>query len=539
MIPGLTAADAQAPAPPGPICGAKPSDGSGAPATVLLTGYGTGGFAVRTKSARAQAFFNNGMQLAHAFAHKASASAFVAAQRADPNCAMCVWGEAWARGPTINYPVDLAAQKELAAMADKAAALAKDGPEKERRLTAALQRRYTSGGGKGPGDLAFAKAMDQLARDHPRDSELAIMAADAWMIPASLKDNRENLDKALALLEAVLKRRPNDTGAIHFYIHATENDGVTARALPYALKLQALAPAASHLIHMPSHTYYGVGRYADAVRSNLDAVAVDDGNARRLNMPDVWDLTYHGHSVTFGTSAALMDGDGEAALKLARMAIGQIGRKESGGGFSNSVLARAYFAEGRYGGTTEVAALADPGETRPYPRAMWRYARGEAAARRGDAAALKGETALVRLTPEDVKRMGGSPRTAQTMVDVGRLTLEGRGAMLERHWDDAAKAFRAAAELQETKLAGMTDPPPWWFPVRRSLAAAELAAGRPSDAARDAKTALDHWPADPMSLLVLAQAERAMGHPAAAQLRMAEARRGWRGEALAIGPAGA
>ena len=66
--------------------------------TELLPGYGGGGFPVTTVSPRAQAFFDNGMQLAHAFAHRAATAAFAEAARADLNCAMCQWGEAWSWG---------------------------------------------------------------------------------------------------------------------------------------------------------------------------------------------------------------------------------------------------------------------------------------------------------------------------------------------------------------------------------------------------------------------------------------------------------
>src|SRR6202012_4648116 len=155
---------------------------------------------VRTSNPQAQAYFDNGMQLAHAFAHKPAATAFQEAERLDPNCAMCAWGEAWARGPTINYPVSDKEQAELLAIADRAAKLAEGGPEVERKLTAALQARYRKGGGMGPGDYAFARAMDALAKPRPTDNEVAIVAADAWMIPAANKETRENLPRALELI---------------------------------------------------------------------------------------------------------------------------------------------------------------------------------------------------------------------------------------------------------------------------------------------------------------------------------------------------
>src|SRR5262249_22445506 len=148
----------------------------------------------------------------HAFAHAASAAAFQEAERLDPNCAMCAWGEAWARGPTINYPIDDKTQAELAVIADRAAALAKGGPDHVRRLTAALQLRYRHGGGSGAGDQAYARAMDAIARAHPDDNELAVLAADAWMIPAAHREVLDHLDRALALLSGALQRDPDDTG---------------------------------------------------------------------------------------------------------------------------------------------------------------------------------------------------------------------------------------------------------------------------------------------------------------------------------------
>jgi len=68
----------------------------------ILRGYGQGGFEVRTGNAEAQAFFSNGMQLAHAFAHKAAVAAMQESRRLDPSFAMFNWGEAYAAGRTIN-----------------------------------------------------------------------------------------------------------------------------------------------------------------------------------------------------------------------------------------------------------------------------------------------------------------------------------------------------------------------------------------------------------------------------------------------------
>jgi len=154
----------------------------------IMAGYGTGGFPITTKVAAAQAYFDNGMQLAHAFAHKAAIGAMTEAVRLDPACAMCLWGQAWASGPTINYGKKDNELEPLAEMADKAATLAATaGTDRERALIHALQLRYKDGGGGKPGDLAFAKAMAALATKYPDDSEIAIMTADAWLMIALVR----------------------------------------------------------------------------------------------------------------------------------------------------------------------------------------------------------------------------------------------------------------------------------------------------------------------------------------------------------------
>jgi len=91
-----------------------------------------------------------------------------------------------------------------------------------------------------------------------------------------------------------------------------------AEALPYAEKLEALAPAASHLVHMPSHAYFWVGRYREAEQSNLNAVAIDNANAERLNPREeclVWATTITMYFTERRQRS--LTGDAKAGLSLA------------------------------------------------------------------------------------------------------------------------------------------------------------------------------------------------------------------------------
>ncbi|WP_445191859.1 hypothetical protein ACT009_14980 [Sphingomonas sp. Tas61C01] len=473
----------------------------------IMPGYGNGGFAITTKVPQAQAFFTNGMQLAHAFAHTAAIAAMTEAVRLDPACAMCLWGRAWASGPTINYGKSAQELAPLAEMADRAAGLAKvTGTDRERALIHALQARYRDGGGGKPGDLAFAKMMATLAARYPADNEIAVIAADAWlMTEAKTPDDwKVNAELAMPLLEGVLKRSPNDTPAIHFYIHATEAAGVPALAERYADKLAGLAPKASHLIHMPSHTFYWVGRYQDAADANAHAVAIGIENARVLGLPPpagVWGLPYHVHNVTYGLGGALEAGDAKTALELGRPLVQVTQNRPKASPFNQVIAASGYFAMARFSDPAEILALPQP--KLPTLVAAWHYARGEALARKGDAAGVRVEAAAIQGTTGKLSDDDGS-RQAQQLTLIARNVLSGRAAMMEKRTPDAIIAFQQATELQEgVEFSLMTDPPAWYYPVRRDLAAAMLAAGDKTGAHKQAEAALVYRVKDPGTLALL------------------------------------
>jgi tetratricopeptide (TPR) repeat protein len=474
---------------------------------MLLQGYGNGGFRITTSNPKAQAFFDNGMQLAHAFAHKAAIEAMEEAVRLDPKCAMCLWGQAWASGPTINFGKSEDEIGKLAEMADKAAELAKtNGTDRERELIHALQLRYKNGGGGKTGNLNFAKAMAGLASRYPEDNEIAVIAADAWLMTAaeSAEEWKLNARLAMPLLEGVLKRNPNDTPAIHFYIHATEAAGVPALAEPYADRLAALAPKASHLVHMPSHTYYWVGRYHDAALANVRAVELGVENAKRLGLPPpdgVWGLPYHAHNVTFGLGGALEAGDSDIALKLGRPLVQRSQSDTEAQPYRQLVAANGYFAMARFADPAEVLALPKP--KLPFLQAAWHYARGEALARRNDAEGVRKEVLAIHGVTGELTKDDGSLQ-AQTLTYIARNVLIGRAAMLDRRPGEAAGAFAQAAELQESDdFSSVSDPPAWHYPVRRDLAAALLAMNDRAGARREAEAALKYRPKDPGTLALL------------------------------------
>jgi tetratricopeptide (TPR) repeat protein len=156
---------------------------------------------------------------------------------------------------------------------------------------------------------------------------------------------------------------------------------------------------------------------------------------------------------------------------------------------------------------------------------MRHYGRGEALASRGDAAGVRAEIKAVHDLP-----MRNVPAPHVTMAALAQQVLEGRALMLSNDPKKAARVFDKAARQQVEAFRDSFDPPPWWYPIRRSVAAAELKAGKARNAEADARESLKGWPDDPLALRVLAEAERAQGRAAQADADLARARKLWQGD---------
>ena len=523
------------------ICGPDGARSDAAPVAdmVMVDGFGTGGFKVDTANPEAQAWFDHGVRLRWAFEHGEAVRAFRKARMLDPTCGLCAWGEAWAMGPNLNGGGE-GEETRVAALkaARDARRLARDATPMQRQMIDALVQRYS--GRESSRARRFATAMDRIARRNPGDIAAAAVTADAWMISADRwwddegKAADPGITRAMEILEQTLARAPDDPAAIHLYIHLTEWSDDPHKAIPYGERLAALAPGASHLVHMPSHTFYRVGRYKDAMMSNVNAVALDrryDGLARPPG--GVPGMPLHGHNIHFGMGGALMAGGADEGLKLADWYMATYPDIAADNVWRQMVANNAYAIYGRFADAARVLALPEPPVTHPMLRISWRYARGEAAARAGDADAVRAEAAAIAALRGDPSFASGEMRAERgAFTELSQRVLEGRAAMIDGDYPAAIIAFGRAAELQAMGGDEGGDPPVIWYPTRRSLAAAMLASGDAAGARAKLLELLEDWPSDPYSYFVLAQAETALGNPAAAAEAERRSRVEWVGGAM-------
>jgi tetratricopeptide (TPR) repeat protein len=507
------------------VTGSEPS--AGAPPPLLVEGLGTSGIVPDTSNEEARRWFDQGVRLIWAFDEAEAIRSFTQAQRLDPKCALCFWGEAWARGPTINLQPRTEELAAASAAAARAAALGARLSDHDRGLIAAMQVR--AAGGQEFRNKPYVKAIAKLAAAYPADDAIAVIAADAEMMVKS--DGIKPGSNAQRLLETVLRRNPDHSGAIHMYIHLNDWTDSQQLAVPYAERLGRVAPAASHLVHMPSHSFYGVGRYEDAARVNVAAIAADDAYVARVKPPaSDYRTGLFAHDSHFAIESALIRGDGKTALM-----VSDIYRKRYPEAQDDQRLrfmrSVTWYAAGRHSDVGEVLAAPEP--VTALMRAMRHYARGEALARKGDAHAVAAEAAAIAGLRDGLEGRALGSKGAEALAAIAQHVLEGRSAMLAGNPSAAAKAYRAAMGTQESAGFG-GDPPPFWYSVRRSLAAATLAAGDAEGAKRQLAASLAKWPGDPLALYLLSKAEAKLGQQADSAAHLARAKGLWAGNVESI-----
>jgi tetratricopeptide (TPR) repeat protein len=487
-----------------------------------------------SSSREAQAHFDQGYRFAWAFNHGEAVRNFRAAQRLDPNCAMCLWGEAWALGPNINYPMEPAANARALAVLERARRLASGSTAKHRALIDALSKRHPAspGADQAAANAAYADAMDAVQRRFPTDAHIAVLTADALMNVSPWdywtdggRVAKPRTQRIVELLESVLGERrgsriaamPDHPGAIHLYIHAVEASERPERAAKHAERLPELMPGSGHLVHMPSHIWYRLGRWRQSLELNQRASAASEALIAGGGQSLILSQAYYPHNVHFVMVSAMMGGDGRAAVEAANKLAGIVTERAVREiPWTKPIVAAPYLAHARFSTPEVVLALPAPANDSAFLRAHWHYARGVALARQGRADDALAEAARIQESagnPEIAElALAGVP--APEVLMIAQRVIAGRVAQAAGEPGRAADLFREAVAIQD-KLPYM-EPPFWYMPLRQSLAAALLSAGRAQEAVETFRAALKEVPNNGWAAAGLLRAAEAQGNAGAA-----------------------
>ena len=520
-----------------------------------LSGFGALDIAVTTAAPAARQRFNDAVLQAYAFNETEAIRMFKAALAQDPRCALCAWGVAWQMGPIINNPergdlrealryLDLALRESVGATPREQALIQamalRYGHASTARETAPLAgERCASKGGDGnqahPLDIAYADRLRTLVLATPLDAELVTLWAEAELVATRDDWWDEKTGKPAGRigelaehLEAALVRHPFHTGLNHYLIHTVDTRSAAHRAVAAADRLGALAPMSPHLVHMPSHTYVHVGRYADATRANQEAM-VSEGRIAQAQKDQGFTVSkdWSGHNLHFQWFAALMEGRGDVALQTARSIAERAAKAEYVyAEYQRSLPALTLLRLERWQALlTEPAPMGKHGLS----QALHGHAQAVALLRLGRVAEAKAalpavEAAVAMVAKEHTKKKGFH-EVLRGMADSSSARLRAEIALAEGKID--AALTEQAAALAAASHADDNEPPMLAAGARLALAQMQARAGQHAVAEKTYREDLVQWPASGWALQGLANALQAQARSADASRERAALATAW------------
>ena len=496
-------------------------------------------FNAGTRVSQAQSYFNQGVRLAFAFNHAEAQRAFQAAQRLDPECAMCFWGEALILGPNINAPMVPEANGPALAALARATELKAKAAARDRAMIEALATRYSADpkAERAVLDGAYADAMKEVAARFPADDTVQALYAEAAM-DTQPWDYWEAADarpkgrgaEIVRALETVLRRNPSHAGAIHLYIHAVEASTTPERALPHAKRLAALMPGAGHVVHMPAHIYYRVGLYRESLAANQRAIQVDEDYFKTSPSDPMYKAAYYPHNIHFLMVSAQMGGDAKTAIAAAEKLDASM-PNEAVQAFAvlQPVKASPYTTHAQFSDADTILKLKAPPDDQALVKTMYHYARAVAFASRKDSAGAQAEVdALFRIEREaDFKPFESWGLPAKEIVQTAALVARGRLADAVGDLDGAAKAYEGAIAIADS--LAYYEPPFWYYPVRQSLGSVRLRQGRLDEAEMAFRESLARVRNSGWALAGLVEVAKRRGDAKAEQSARAAYERAWFG----------
>ena len=457
--------------------------------------------------------FDQGLAQAFGFNHEAAIRSFERAAELDPSAPMPLWGKAWALGPNYNLDIDDARAKAAYDTLAKAQSLSVNAVENEKAYIDALATRYSPDPKADRAALArgFSNAMAELSRKFPDDLDAAVIYAESlmnltpWKLWTSDGTPAANTELIVGVLESVMLRNPNHLGANHYYIHAVEASRTPARALASAQRLSAIAESSGHLLHMPAHIYARTGDHAGAAAANAAGAAADRRYLVSAPANGLYGMMYYPHNLHFLADSHMMQGRFTDAKQAGDRVAEQLSPHAGMMPMVESMVIMPVSVLLRFAKHSDVLALQEPPADRPVQRAWHHFARGTALAQTGKADEAEAErkllAAAIKAVPETAAFGGGGWATAASALTVAASSLDARIAGARGEHDRGIKYWQQAVAAADQ--LPYDEPPVWFYPVRESLGAALLVAGRAADAERVFRDDLVKHPRNARSLFGL------------------------------------
>jgi tetratricopeptide (TPR) repeat protein len=473
----------------------------------LYKGLGAWRHPIATSNAEAQKYFDQGLALLYGFNRYESLRSFRKAAELDPSALMAFWGMAMSQGPYINMDGDPSVDLKGSCEAVAAGSKLSGAPPRER---AYLEAAATWCPEYKP--EPYIAAARKLAADYPDDLDAQTLYAESLMIPvrwhwyAADGTPAAGMPEAERVLEDVLRRWPSHPGANHYYIHAVESSRTPERAIPSAQRLMGVVPWAGHMVHMPAHIWLRTGDYELAATLNERASAVDREYMAASNVTMGSYTPYYAHNLHFVAYARWMQGRQAEAIQASdAVAAAMAPMAEMAPDLVDAFAAQALFARIRTQAWPELLKMKEPSGKMVCQAALWRYGRALAFRAGGDRAGAAREQAAFEAARAKVPADRGFGLSKAS--DVLTIASETLAARLSATGEEELPHWRKAVEIQDRLT--YDEPPSWYYPVRESLGAALVRAGRAAEGEKVLRDALSRSPRNGFVLFGLIESLKA------------------------------
>ena len=435
-------------------------------------------------SAEAQAALDKGLALLHSFQYQESGQAFSDAAQGDGQCAMAYWGKAMSLDHQLwDFP-NAATLAEGRKDIEKAQKLGPQTPREREYIAAAFAFYQDDPKLTHTARMqAYSTAMQKLHADNPQDVEAgAFYALSLVALAQNGVDELPNRRKAIAILNPLFEREPNDPGLAHYLIHASDVPELAQEGLPAARVYAKIAPDSSHATHMPSHIFRRLGLWQEMIDSNIAAMAA----AAEATEQHRGDASYQFHAMDFLDYAYLQAGEESKARRLIEEAKGVPGAGAEQLADHQALYAAVNAIElHRW---KEAASLGIPKERLTWQDTTY-WARAIGSARTGD---VNGARDDAQKLAEILKAQAAHQKELGNQVPAQRVEqreVDGWIAYAEGKSDEAVADLRGAAEFEESDRED-----PVSMPAREMLADLLLQLKRPKEALAEYQAVLKDYP---------------------------------------------
>jgi tetratricopeptide (TPR) repeat protein len=475
----------------------------------LYKGLGAWKHPIATNNPDAQKFFDQGLALLYGFNRYEALRSFRKAAELDPQSMMAYWGMGMAQGPYINMDGDPSFDLKGACAAIEKGNKLTGAPERERaylKAAATWCPKYEP--------KSYVDAMRALAIRYPDDPDAQTVFAESLMIGVRWHWYLANgtpapgVAEAERTLEAVLRRWPQHPGANHYYIHAVESSPTPERAIPSAQRLMGIVPAAGHMVHMPGHIWLVLGDWETAASVNERAVTVDREYFAATNVVGGTYTPYYWHNLDFIRYARSMQGRKADALRAADdLSAASEPMTKAMPEMAETIFPVVLTTYVRFGEWDRVLKTPQPAAVQKMGTAFWHYARALALSARGDRSGASREHEALKKSKGAIS--ANSVWGQNEAADILAVATEVAAARLAQSPAEAVPHWQRAVALQDALV--YDEPPDWYYPLRESLGAALLRAGKPADAEKIFREGVKRSPRNGRMLFGLVQSLKARG----------------------------